>query len=126
MRGILIAAVAAGALASGCSDSPDPKQQAEEICRIGVANWMKDPSSAEFRNITVGDIKDVGPVTLMDDDFSTTLTADARGKAWPVKGEVNANNAFGGKVGFREFTCEATLYDGDTNLKAQSITVDDD
>jgi hypothetical protein len=76
---------------------------------------MKDPSSAEFRNIEVESAQAISPRVFVED--GVTVTRDATGKSWKVTGEVNANNSFGGKVGFSFFGCEATLYDGSDKLK---------
>lgn len=95
--------LAAVLLIGGCSSTPEtPEEKDEDLkwtaiaaCKNSVKAQLKDPESADFQN------ENAETVTL--------------GQSWRVTGEVNANNSFGGKVGFTEFTCDATLKeDGET------------
>lgn len=95
--------LAAALLIVGCTSTPEtPEEKNEDLkwtaiaaCKNSVKAQLKDPDSADFQN------EEAETVTL--------------GQKWHVTGEVNANNSFGGKVGFTEFTCDATLNeDGET------------
>lgn len=61
------------------STSPSINDQMEEKAKKAIANNLKDPGSAQFRNI-----RESSPGILC--------------------GEVNAKNAMGGYVGFKRFT----------------------
>lgn len=61
---------------------------------IDQANQLKDPDSAEFRSVKI--------------------TSRDPAQGWTVVGEFNANNSFGGKVGYTVFTCSATMKDSET------------
>lgn len=70
------------------------------VCEQSVRQQLKDPDSAQFRG---------------EKAESDTV----RGDKWSITGEVNANNSFGGKVGYVMFTCTATYADdGSTEGRA--------
>lgn len=110
MRTLLPLLVAAVFVLTACGEpEPDWAAQAQEVCTDAVANKMKDPSSVEFRNVTV---EDKGPRTMNYRNDDGTEEDDVPGNLWSVEGEVNAKNGFGAMVGFREFRCEAGKYEG--------------
>ena len=76
------------------------EKRVKRVCEQSVQQQLKDPDSAQFRN-------------------ETAEPETERGAKWSVTGEVNANNSFGGKVGYVMFTCTATYADnGDTEGRA--------
>uniref|UniRef100_UPI001F4D9EC7 hypothetical protein n=1 Tax=Rosenbergiella australiborealis TaxID=1544696 RepID=UPI001F4D9EC7 len=68
---------------SGCNPT---NSQLEDRATKSIASGLKDPDSAEFRNVEVRNIK-----------------ASGLSKSGYVCGEVNAKNAFGAYVGFSRF-----------------------
>ncbi len=124
-------ALATAALATGCGGnteqaakpSADVKSEAASVCQKAVANEMKDPSSAQFRNVTVGDAMPASDETEANSAGVPTATKTG-GQYWKVSGEVNAANSFGGMVGFRTFNCEAELYDG-SQMESGYVNVQD-
>ncbi len=89
MRAFLIAAIAL----TGCSGpSPEIEKDSNDSAMIMAAQEMvratlKDPASAEFRNDRIGQFQ---------------------GKSVAC-GEVNANNSFGGKTGFKRYVAANEL-----------------
>lgn len=74
--------------------SSDDDETAKKACQNSVKNQLKDPDSAEFRSVKI--------------------TSRDPAQGWTVVGEFNANNSFGGKVGYTVFTCSATMKDSET------------
>lgn len=108
--GALLAAIALAGTACGSQDSgPSHEDQASSVCQEAVADKMKDPSSSQFRNVTVVDGEDT-TMNFLNEDGSRD--EDVPGHYWKVSGQVNAKNGFGAMVGFSDFTCEANLYEG--------------
>lgn len=68
---------------AGCGPT---NSQLEERATKEIAEHLKDPSSAQFRNVQLRNIK-----------------ADGLSKSGYVCGEVNAKNAFGAYVGYSRF-----------------------
>lgn len=77
------------------------KEEAEVIerAKTEMANVLKDPDSAQYRNITVGQ--------------------KSKDKAKYVCGQVNSKNAMGGYVGYKDFV----YVDGDTVFIANDNTM---
>lgn len=122
MKRILIAAAAVAVLAGCSSDSAaDYKAQAEEVCLAAVADKMKDPDSAQFRNVTIDDGVDTERTYVHDDG---TENEDVPSTYWTIEGEVNAKNGFGAMVGYREFKCQATKSEG-YDMKSGYIDIAD-
>ena len=98
-----LAVLTAGACSTSNETTPEQYEElAESVCQDAVRDVLKDPGSAEF------------------EDIATSLVLD--GEEWKVTGQVNANNSFGGKVGFRAYTCSATLDpDGQTMRATANI-----
>jgi len=76
MKRMLMAFAASLAIAAHADDA----KNLIEVTKQAVAQSMKDPDSAQFKNMAVID-----------------------GKTRAVCGEVNARNSYGGYVGFRQF-----------------------
>lgn len=86
---LVLSIVAAFAACSPKADnSPSPKKSFDEEYiergKAAVIATLKDPSSAQFRNVVL--------------------------KGGAVCGEVNAKNAFGGYVGFQHFVWSSSVY----------------
>jgi len=109
MRKISIATLCAAAVLSACATGPSPldrlrsssigevrghasmsraflagggsESQMEERAKEAISNQLKDPASAQFRNVRAKQF----------DDSSV------------VCGEVNAKNSYGGYIGFKQF-----------------------
>jgi hypothetical protein len=62
------------------ASKPSPDQILIEKAKDAIRERLKDPESAQFRNIRVG-----------KEDFK------------PVRGEVNAKNSYGGYIGYQKF-----------------------
>ncbi|MFF0707015.1 hypothetical protein [Gordonia sputi] len=100
--GVDAAATDAATTDSGMSSTEQRlrEKRVKRVCEQSVQQQLKDPDSAQFRN-------------------ETAEPETERGAKWSVTGEVNANNSFGGKVGYVMFTCTATYADnGDTEGRA--------
>lgn len=120
MRRILPVLLAASFFLTACGGEEDLAPQAEEVCIEGVRNKMKDPSSAEFRDVTVEYAGEAAAIDFENEDGTTD--EDVPGEYWKVRGEVNAKNGFGAMVGFRDFKCEAKKYEG-RDMRTGSIRV---
>lgn len=83
----------AGLALAGCSNEAD---KAKEL----VANELRDPSSAQFRDVEVVKQKDGSSA---------------------VCGEVNGKNAYGGYAGFQSFTVRGT----EVFLRANDVDIRD-
>ena len=105
MKHALFAAIGLVVLLTGCSTSSEasPEQYeelAKDVCKDAVRDVLKDPTSAEF------------------DGTVATVVID--GEQWNVTGRVNANNSFGGKVGYQGFTCKATYTADDDTMRGSA------
>lgn len=97
--------VALAFIGVGCSSSTEttPEQYedlAKDVCQDAARDVLKDPNSADFRSVDA--------VMVID------------GERWKVAGEVNANNSFGGKVGYQGFTCTATYTEDDDTMRGSA------
>lgn len=102
---------------AACSSAP-PETPAESSARVdqqirdagtstcekSVKQQLKDPDSADFRN---------EKVTYSEYESKYTIV-----------GEVNANNSFGGKVGYQVFGCDVTYDKATDNVHAEAHLVD--
>lgn len=107
----LVGATLTALAATSCSSSdssPSNEELAATTCQTAVANKMKDPDSAQFRNVTTAE---------------AGANFDDSGVYWKVSGEVNAKNGFGGMAGYSGFRCEATL-PNDGGMFASYVNVD--
>lgn len=77
------------------------EKRVKSVCQKSVKQQLRDPDSAEFQNETV----------VMVDDEGTT---------WVVTGQVNADNAFGGKVGYTPYRCNATYNPDDDSTRGEA------
>lgn len=107
MKRLLTALAAAAVLATGCSASADDTSQrpglAEKVCKEEVASRLKDPDSAQFRNIT--------SEVVNEDEF------------WKLFGEVSGENSFGGRNGFIRWGCTAEYDYGDESVRVNTVQV---
>jgi hypothetical protein len=103
----ITAALAATGLLAGCASAPTQQeishadygqpmsqQQCLSISEAAIADQLKDPSSAQFRNEApchTGWVSSV-PILGMKAAFG-----------YVQRGEVNGKNSFGGYVGFRPY-----------------------
>lgn len=103
----IIAVLAAVGLLAGCASAPTQQeishadygqpmtqQQCLSISESAIANQLKDPNSAQFRNEApchTGWVSSV-PILGMKAAFG-----------YVQRGEVNGKNSFGGYVGFRPY-----------------------
>lgn len=72
---------------AGCTDDGSWRTTAaQSSCLDSVKAQLKDPDSAQFRNVTV--------VKTSENSYKVT-------------GEVNALNSFGAKAGYQQFICAA-------------------
>ncbi len=94
-------------LLAGCASAPNQQQianadygspmspdQCKPVAEQDIANQLKDPNSAQFRNEPPCQKGWMSSVPLLD--MKVTF-------GYLQKGEVNGKNAFGGYVGFRPF-----------------------
>lgn len=96
-------------LIAGSKDSDEANaEQAQNLCEQAVADRMKDPESAQFRDVTVSAEKPATPMDHVNDDGTTD--GDVTGVYWTVTGEVNAKNGWGAYAGYSTFECEASQY----------------
>ena len=79
----------------------DNRDWAILACHDSIENQLKDPESADYKN---------------------EAAIRQTGQTYDVSGMVNAKNSYGGMVGFRAYTCSATLDpDGETMRATTSI-----
>lgn len=110
MKHIVLVLAVAGLLTAGCSTATDDTDQraglAEKICKQEVAERLKNPDSAQWRNV------------------ETEVVSET--DAWKFTGEVSGENSFGGRNGYVTWACVAT-YDYDTKgVHADTVRVDSD
>lgn len=121
---LLLAAIAAAVSACGShNNTPDPKIEAQQVCQQGVADKMKNPDSAQFRDVTVEFAGNTSPVDI-EYVNEGRREENVTGRYWKVRGEVNAENSFGAKVGYRAFYCEARLLDNGQPMQTSYVRVD--
>jgi hypothetical protein len=103
----IIAALAAAGLLAGCASAPTQQeishadygqpmtqQQCLSISEAAIANQLKDPSSAQFRDEVPCHTGWVSSVPLLGMKAAF---------GYVQSGEVNGKNSFGGYVGFRPY-----------------------
>ncbi|MEN3113094.1 hypothetical protein ACFONG_16005 [Uliginosibacterium paludis] len=103
----IVTALVAAALLVGCASAPtqeeisradygQPMSQQEclSISEAAIANQLKDPSSAQFRN---------EPPCYTGWVSSVPLMGLRAAFGYVQRGEVNGKNSFGGYVGFRPY-----------------------
>lgn len=96
-----LAVLTAGACSTSNETTPEQYEElAESVCQDAVRDVLKDPGSAEF------------------EDIATSLVVD--GEEWKVTGQVNANNSFGGKVGYQGWSCTATYTEDDDTMRGSA------
>ncbi|MGY3552663.1 hypothetical protein [Williamsia sp. R60] len=107
MKRLLLGLVGSAVLLLAACSTPDSEMTAEQyaelakdVCQDAARDVLKDPNSADFR------------------DVSATVVTE--GEQWSVVGEVNANNSFGGKVGYQGFTCTANYTEDDDTMRASA------
>ena len=86
-------------------DTPaDNRDWAILACQDAIESQLKDPGSASYRGESA--VRQTGTQT------------------YDVAGEVNARNSFGGMVGFKGYTCTASLDQARTTMNAQAVVAD--
>ncbi|MFC9514345.1 lipoprotein [Nocardiaceae bacterium NPDC056970] len=108
-----LATVAAVLMAGGlaaCGSGGDPAADrvadAEQACKETISGELKDPDSAKWKDVE-----------------SAKSTTDP-GDAWTVEGGVSGVNGFGGRNGFKDFTCVTRWNDDDGAMNVSYHRVD--
>lgn len=102
-------------LATGCERQPDASKLAIGRAKTAVSNAMRDPESAQFKNLRT---------RLRPAGKGQVLGPTAAG--WVVCGEANGKNAFGGYVGYRAFRYSDPLLPKRDNTPFVTIQEPDD
>lgn len=71
------------------------------VCQRSVRQQLKDPDSAQFQK-------------------ELAVPATPEGLVWVVTGQVNAQNGFGGMVGFTPYRCNATYDPADESTEGNA------
>ena len=90
---VLVLAIA-GAIGGYVASRETDEDKAAATCQDAVRDRLKDPDSAQFRDVT-------------------TERSD---KGWSVEGEVNAANSYGGMDEYEWFTCTVPGPDFDSTM----------
>lgn len=103
--GAAAAALAAGVLLiAGCgAANGSDADKAVEQCKQAVLDQAKDPDSAKFSEVTVGQPSKTSVIRSSGSPLEEVTE-------WRGGGTVNAKNSYGGYGGPRTFTCYATKY----------------